>query len=57
MEWGFEKQLEAVVANTVVGPAEGQIVAEGPVSSPMPSSIGDQEFGGNDEYNVHTHHI
>jgi hypothetical protein len=57
MEWGFEKQLEAVVANTVVGPTEGQMVSEGPVSSWMPSSIGDQEFGGNDEYNVHTHYI
>jgi hypothetical protein len=41
----------------VVGPTEGQMVSEGPVSSWMPSSIGDQEFWGNDEYNVHTHYI
>jgi hypothetical protein len=49
MEWGFAKQPEAVVANTVVGPTEGQVVPKGPVSSWMLSSIGDQEFGGNDE--------
>jgi hypothetical protein len=57
MKWGFEKQLNAVVANTVVGPAEGKMVSESPMSAWMPSSIGGQEFGGNDEYNVHTHYI
>jgi hypothetical protein len=41
MVWGFSKQSEVVVANTVVGPA-GQMVPEGPVSSWMPSSVGDQ---------------
>ena len=57
MEWGFAKHPEAVVANTIVAPAEAQVVSKGPVSSWIPSSIGDQEFGRNDEYNVHTHHI
>ena len=57
MEWGFSKQPEAMVVNTVVGPAKGQVVPEGPVSSWMTSSVGGQEFLGNDEYNVHTHHI
>jgi hypothetical protein len=57
MEWGFSKQPEAMVVNTVVGPAKGQVVPEGPVSSWMTSSVGGQEFVGNDEYNVHTHHI
>jgi hypothetical protein len=57
MVWVFVKQPEVVVSNTIVGPAEGQVVPEGPVSSWMPSSIGDKIFGGNDEYNFHTNHI
>ena len=46
-----------VVANTIVGLAKWKVVPEGPVSSWMPSSVEDQEFGGIDEYNIHTHHI
>jgi hypothetical protein len=57
VEWGFSKWLEVVVANNVVGPAEGQVVSEGIVCSWILSSICNQQFGGSGEYNVHTHHI
>ena len=57
MEWGFEKQLEVVVANNVVGPTMGHVVSKGVVCSWILSSIFNWQFGGNGEYNAHTHHI
>jgi hypothetical protein len=54
---GFFNTAGGGVACIFVGPVEGQMVLEGPVSTWMPSSVGGQKFGGNDEYNVHTHYI